>query len=201
MSVFRTLAYLSPFAVGFGIAAALALTSERPAKRRALVSGAVVGAVLVLLLLASFADSPKLWAPTAVVLVTFAALVAGVYLLCEAVRAPREVSQIVSGVAVCGLVSTAFVFGPIIRNSADAGASGEAISRRMSLMMDVNPFFVLGESIFADDLLHTPYLYRLDLAGFQHVLPSWPATSAGYAIAGAALLGLAVALRRRRTPS
>ena len=82
-----------------------------------------------------------------------------------------------------------------------ASVMREAISRRMSLMMDVNPFFVLGESIFADDLLHTPYLYRLDLAGFQHVLPSWPATSAGFAVVGAALLGLAVVLRRRRTPA
>ena len=198
MSVFRTLAYLSPFLVGFGVAAALSLTGDRPPKRRAVAAGTVVGAVLALLLLASFLDAPKLWAPVAVVLVTFAALTAGVYLLCEAARAPREVSQIATSLVVCFLVSTAFVFGPIIRNSADTGATGEAISRRLSLMMDVNPFFVMGESIFAEDLLHTPYLYRLDLAGFQHVLPSWPASSAGYAIAGAALAGIAVALRRRR---
>jgi len=198
MSVFRTLAYLSPLIVGFGVPAALALTADRPVKRRAIAAGAGVGAVLVLLLFASFADASKLWAPVAVVLVTFAALVAGLYLACEAVRAPREVSQIITGLVVCFLVSTCFVFGPIIRNSADTGATGEAISHRMSLMMDVNPFFVMGESIFAEDLLHSPYLYKLDLAGFQHVLPSWPASSAGYAIVGAALAGLAVALRKRR---
>lgn len=201
MSVFRTLAYLSPFLVGFGIPAALALTSGRPPKRRAIAAGAVAVGLLAVLLLASFADSVKLWVPVAILLVAFAGLVAGLYLLCEAARAPREVSQIVTGLVVCFLVSTAFVFGPIIRDSADRGASGESISRRMSLMMDVNPFFVMGESIFAEDLLHTPYLYRLDLAGFQHVLPSWPATSAGYAVVGAALGGLAVALRRRRTPA
>jgi hypothetical protein len=201
MSFFRTLAYLSPFILGFGVAAALALTADRPAKRRAIAAGAVVGSVLVLLLFASFADAPKQWGPVAVVLVTFAGLIAAVYLFCESIRAPRDVSQIVAGLVVCLLLSTAFVFGPLIRISADAGATGAAISSRMSIMMDVNPFFVLGESIFAEDLLHTPYLYKLDLAGFQHVLPSWPASSAGYAVVGAALAGIAVVLRRRRKPS
>jgi hypothetical protein len=198
MTLFRTLAYLSPFILGFGIAAALAWTSDRPPKRRAIAAGSVVGVVLALLLFASVADAPKQWAPVAIVLVTFSGLIAAVYLFCESVRAPRDVSQIVAGLVVCLLLSTAFVFGPLIRASADRGASGGAISSRMSMMMDVNPFFVMGESIFAEDLLHTPYLYRLDLAGFQHVLPSWPATSAGYAIVGAALGGVAFLLNRRR---
>lgn len=198
MSFFRLLAYLSPFVVGFGIPAALALTADRPPKRRAIAAGAVVGAVLALLLFASFADAPRHWAPVAIVLVTFSGLIAAVYLFCESIRAPREVSQIVAGLVVCLLLSTAFVFGPLIRASADMGASGAAISSRLSMMMDVNPFFVMGESIFAEDLLHTPYLYRLDLAGFQHVLPSWPASSAGYAVLGAALGGVAVLLNRRR---
>jgi hypothetical protein len=198
MTLFRTLAYLSPFILGFGIAAALAWTAGRPPKRRAIAAGSVVGVVLALLLFASIADAPKQWAPVAIVLITFSGLIAAVYLFCESIRAPREVSQIVAGLVVCLLLSTAFVFGPLIRASADTGASGAAISSRMSMMMDVNPFFVMGESIFAEDLLHTPYLYRLDLAGFQHVLPSWPATSAGYAIVGAALAGVAVLLNRRR---
>src|SRR6185436_18853649 len=139
MSVFRTLAYLSPFMVGFGVAAALALTADRPPKRRALAAGAVVGAALVLLLLTSFADSVKLWPPVALMVALFGLLVAGIYLLCETAKAPREVSQIVAGLAVCLLMSTVFVFGPIIRDSADAGASGAAISGRIGLMMDVSP--------------------------------------------------------------
>jgi hypothetical protein len=187
--------------LGFGVAAALALTADRPPKRRAIAAGVLVGGVLALLLFASFADAPKQWVPVAIVLLTFTGLIAAVYLFCESVRAPREVSQIVAGLVVCLLLSTAFVFGPLIRTSADAGATGAAISTRMSLMMDVNPFFVMGESIFAEDLLHTPYLYRLDLAGFQHVLPSWPATSAGYAVVGAVLAAIAVVLRRRRKPT
>ena len=198
MSVFRTLAYLSPFLLGFGIAAALALTEQRPPKRRAAAPGAVVGAVLVLLLLTSFGETPALWPPLALLLVSFAALVAGLYLFCESARAPREVSQIIVGVVVCLLMSTIFVFGPVIRATADAGATGAAIAGRISLAMDVNPFFVMGYSIFRSDLLYLPVFYRTDLAGFQHELPSWPATSAGYAIAGAALGGLAVALRRAR---
>ena len=179
MSFFRTLAYLSPFLVGFGVAAALTLTADRPPKRRAAVAGGVAGSVLALLLLASFADSPRLWPPVALVLLSFGMLVAGIYLVGEALRAPREVSQIAAGLVVCFLMSTVFVFGPIIRNSADAGASGAAISRRIGLMMDVSPLMVLGESVFAEDLLHKPYIYRLDLAGYQHPDPSWPATSAG----------------------
>jgi hypothetical protein len=200
MSVFRTLAYLSPLIVGFGVAAALALTADRPAKRRALAAGAVFGGVVVLLLLASFADSVKLWVQVVMLIAPFTLLVAGIYLLCEAAKAPREVSQIVAGLAVCLLMSTVFVFGPIIRDSADAGASGAAISSRIGLMMDVSPFMVMGESIFGDDLLHRPYIYRLDLAGYQHPTPSWPATSAGYGLVGAALVGLSVGLRRLRTP-
>jgi hypothetical protein len=196
MSFFRTLAYLSPFAVGFGVAAALALTAGRPPRQRAVAAGGVAGGVLGLLLLASFTDSPKQWLPLALLLGSFAVMIAGLYLLGEALRAPREVSQIVSGLVVCLLMSTVFVFGPIIRNSADTGATGEAISRRIALMMDVSPLMVMGESIFAEDLLHKPYIYRLDLAGYQHPDPSWAASSAGYALAGAALAGLAVALRR-----
>jgi len=201
MSVFRTLAYLSPFMVGFGVAAALALTAERPPKRRAVTAGAVVGAVLVLLLLVSFADSVKLWLQVALLIVPFALLVAGIYLLCEAAKAPREVSQVVAGLAVCVLMSTVFVFGPIIRDTADTGASGAAISQRIGLMMDVSPLMVMGESIFGDDLLHRPYIYRLDLAGYQHPNPSWPATSAGYGLVGAALVGVSIGLRRLRKTS
>ena len=201
MSFFRTLAYLSPLIVGFGVPAALALTAGRPPKRRAIAAGAVLGAVLALLLLASFADSVKLWLQVALLIGPFGLLVAGIYLLCESAKAPREVSQIVAGLVVCLLMSTVFVFGPIIRDSADAGASGAAISGRIGLMMDVSPLMVMGESIFGDDLLHRPYIYRLDLAGYQHPSPSWPATSAGYGLIGAALVGISIGLRRlRKTP-
>ena len=123
-------------------------------------------------------------------------LTAGVYLLCESARAPREASQIVAGLVVCFLMSTLFWAGPMIRDSADAGATGEAIFFRITLAMDVNPFFVMGDSIFDVDLLHLPFFYRTDLAGFQHGRPSWPATSAGYATAGVALAALGFAVRK-----
>jgi hypothetical protein len=201
MSLFRTLAYLSPLAVGFGIAAALALTAERPAKRRAIAAGAVPGGVLVLLLFSSMADAPRQWAPVALVVLSFGMLISGIYLLCESAKAPREVSQIVAGLAVCGLMSTVFWMGPIIRASADGGATGDAIYSRITLSMGVNPYFTMALSIFHDDLLHLPTFYRTDLAGFQYAEPTWPATSAGYAITGAILGAVALTLRRARKPS
>jgi hypothetical protein len=196
MVVFRTLAYLSPLIVGFGVPAALALTAGKPPKRRAIAAGAVLGVVVVLLLLASFAESAALWFPLALLLVSFALLVAGIYLLCESARAPREVSQIVACLVVCLLMATITIFGPIIRDSADAGASGRAIYDRITFAMDVNPFFVMAYSIFDTDLLLLPYFYRTDLAGFQRGRPSWGATSAGYSIAGAVLGLIGFGLRR-----
>jgi hypothetical protein len=196
MSLFRTLAYLSPLAIGLGIAAALALSSGKPAKRRALAAGAVPGGVLLVLLFASFADSPGEWLRLAPLLLSFSVLIAGLFLLCESLKAPREVCQIVAGLVVCFLVSTIFWMGPMIRASADAGASGEAIFSRITLAMGVNPYFTMAYSIFGDDLLHLPYFYRTDLAGFQYELPRWPATSAGYALTGLVLGGMAAGLRR-----
>lgn len=196
MSLFETLAYLSPLAAGFGVAAALALTHGRPARRRLAAAGAVVGGILVLLLFASFADRPRLWFPLAVLIASFALLAAGLYLVGEAARAPREVSQILSGLGVCLLMSTVFWLGPIIRSMADAGASGEVLYRRISLAMSVNPYFVTAYSIFKADLLRLPFFYRTDLAGFQSDLPSWPGTAAGYALAGALLGAISAGLRR-----
>jgi uncharacterized membrane protein len=201
MSLFRSLAYLSPLAIGFGIATALALTSERPPKRRATAAGGVLGGVPALLLFASFADAPRQWFPLALLLISFGLLVAGIFLVCESAKAPRELSQIVAGLAVCFLMSTLFWMGPIIRSSADAGASGEAIFGRITLAMSVNPFFTMAYSIFNDDLLHLPFFYRTDLAGFQYKEPRWPATSAGYAVTGLLLGAVAVTLRRARKPA
>lgn len=200
MSVFRTLAYLSPLIVGFGIPAALALTTGKPPRRRAAAAGSVLGGALLLLLVTSFAESALLWFPTALLLLSFAILVAGIFLLGEAARAPREVSQIVACLVVCFLMATVFCFGPIIRDSADAGASGPAIAARITLAMDVNPFFVMGYSIFQSDLLYLPVFYRTDLAGFQHGRPSWAATSAGYTLAGILLAAAGAGLRRVRKP-
>ena len=199
MSLFRVLAYLSPLAVGFGVAAALALTADRPPKRRAIAAGSVVGGVLTLLLFASFADAPKQWFPLALLLVSFAMLIAALYLVCESAKAPREVSQIVAGLAVCFLMSTVFWMGPMIRASADAGASGEAIYNRLTFAMGVNPYFTMAYSIFDDDLLHLPYFYvPTDLAGFQKEMPRWGRTSSGYALVGLLLGAAAVTIRRAR---
>jgi hypothetical protein len=196
MSLFQTLAYLSPLILAFGIAAALALTAGRPPKKRLIVAGGVLGGLLALLLLSSFTDSPKSWLPLSVLLISLGLLTAGVYLVCESARASRELSQIVAGLVVCFLMSTLFWAGPLIRAAADHNADGASISRRISLSMDVNPFFVMGYSIFGADLLHNPLFYRMGVADYVSTPPSWGASSAGFAAAGLVLLALAAWLRR-----
>jgi hypothetical protein len=54
----------------------------------------------------------------------------------------------------------------------------------------------MAYSIFREDLLHLPFFYKTDLAGFQHDAPRWPATSGGYALAAAVLGALSAAARR-----
>jgi hypothetical protein len=196
MSIFRAFAYLSPLILGFGLPAALALSLRRTPAFRAKVAGGLVAGVLVLLLLASFGDSPRLWLPLAVLLVSFSLLVTGLYLLLESAGVSREVSQIATGLVVCLLMSTLFIAGPIIRDSADAGATGEAISRRITLSLAVNPSCVMGYSIFQADLLYLPIFYRWDLAGFQHDKPGWTSSSVGYAVAGILMGALSLGARR-----
>lgn len=200
MPLFRTLAYLSPLFVGFGISAALALTTGQAPKRRAAAAGAFLGGVLVLLLLTSFGDSPKYWLPLAALLVSIAVFTAGLHLSLEAGRVRREGCQILSGLVLVFLMSTLFWAGPLIRDAADRGASGQAIYRRITMALDVNPFFVTGYSIFDTDLLHLPLFYRMGMADFQHGTPGWGASSAGFAIVGLVLGLVGVGLRRiRRT--
>jgi len=200
MSLFRTLAYLSPLILGFGIGAALALTAGRPPKRRLIAAGGVLVGLLVALLLASFADSPKSWLPLSLLLTSLGLLTAGVYLLSESARAPRELSQTLAGLVMCLLLSTLFWAGPLIRAAADHNADGASISRRISLSMDLNPFFVMGYSIFDVDLLHRPLFYNMGMADYVSTPPRWGASSAGFAAAGLVLLTIAAGLRRITKP-
>jgi hypothetical protein len=200
MSTFQTLAYLSPLILGFGVAAALALTADRPPKRRLLAAGGVLAGLLALLLATSLASTPGAWLPVSIVLASLGLLTSGVYLLCESARAPRPLSQIAAGLVVCALMSTLFWAGPLIRAAADHRADGASISRRISLSMDVNPFFVMAYSIFDTDLLHQPFFYAMGMADYVSSPPRWGVSSAGFAIAGAALLALAAGLRRLTRP-
>jgi hypothetical protein len=201
MPLFEVLAYLSPLVLGFGVPAALALSRGAPPKRRLAAAGAVVLAVLGILLLASFSDSPKFWPPLAAVLVSVALLVAGIYLLAESIRIPRELCQILAGLALSFLMSTLFWAGPLVRAAADRGATGDAIYRRISLCLNVNPFFVIGYSIFDVDLIHGSALfYHMGMADFQHGTPSWGASSAGFAVAGLVFGALGAGLRRVLKP-
>jgi len=200
MSTFQTLAYLSPLILGFGVAAALALTADRPPKRRLLAAGGVLAGLLAVLLLTSVASTPKAWLPVSVVLASLGLLISGVYLLCESARAPRQLSQVVAGLVVCFLMSTLFWVGPLIRAAADHRADGASISRRITLSMDVNPFFVMAYSIFDVDLLHLPLFYNMGMADYVSSPPRWGVSSAGFAIAGASLLALAAGLRRVLKP-
>ncbi len=199
--MFKVLAYLSPMAVGFGVAAALALTEGAPAKRRAASVGGVVGAAVVILALAAFTESFAAFGKVAVLLASFSALVAGLYLLGEACRLPREISQVVACFTVVALISSVFWMGPLIREAADVDRGGEATYRRISLAVAINPYTVMGYSVFGVEPLHGDALRPLGLHDYQFGRPGWGSTSAGYALFGLLFFGAArglVALRGKR---
>jgi hypothetical protein len=201
MPLFQVLACLSPLLVGFGVPAALSMTAGAPLNRRGRAAGGTVLAILVLLLLASFSGSPRAWLPLSALLLSVGLLMAGLVLLAESLRLPRELGQVLAGLVLCALMSTLFWAGPLIRAAADRGASGDAIYRRITLSLDANPFLVIGYSIFDVDMIHTSTLfYRWGMADFQHGTPSWGASSAGFAIAGLILTALAAGARRLLKP-
>lgn len=199
--MFQVLAYLSPLVVGFGVPTALSMTAGAPLRRRAQAAGGTVLAVLLLLLVASVPASPRAWPALSVLLLSVGILMAGIVLLAESLRIPRELGQILAGLALSVLMSTLFWAGPLIRAAADRGASGEAIYRRITLSLDANPFLVIGYSIFNVDMIHeSPLFYRWGMADFQHGTPSWAASSAGFAALGLALAALGAGARRLRKP-
>jgi len=196
MNAFRFISYVAPLLSGFGVAAALAFTRGRTARRRAAWAGGVHGGVLLAVLLLSFVESVGSFPPVAVLLTAFAALVASVFLLAEFLGARREVCQLLASLLVVLLMGSVFLIEPVLENATRAGMSAAAIGSRITLILSVNPFMTMGLSIFGHDLLHVPAFYRLDLAAYQHFPPRWGATSLGYAVV-AAVLGGAAALRRR----
>lgn len=194
--MFRILAYLAPLAAGFGVAAALALTAGRPARRRAAAAGSVLGAVVLVLGIAALGGSFVAWVQVAILLAAFSALVAGLYLLGEACGLPPEVSQIVSGLAVVALMSSVFWLGPIIRDSPDQ--SRATTHGRITKTIAVNPFLVMGYSIFDYAPLHTEGLRSLGLHDYEFTRPRWGATAAGYLAFGLLFFGAGAGLRAAR---
>ena len=194
--MFRTLAFLAPLAAGFGVAAALALTSDQPARRRAIAAGGVLGAAILLLGIAALGGSLVAWLKVSVLLSAFCALVAGLYLLGEACGLPCEASQIVAGLAVVALMSTVFWAGPMIRDSADQ--SRDATYSRITKAIGVNPFLVMGYSIFDYAPLHSEGLRPLGLHDYQFGRPHWAATSGGYVMVGLLCFGLGRGVRALR---
>jgi len=200
MAFFRTLAYVSPLLVGFGMAAALAWTAERPLRRRAEWAGAVAAGAPVLLFLVSIFGNIGLFLPTALVLIAFAVLVWGLYLFMEALRLPPGICQVAASLAVAFLVGTVFLLGPVVQHAEEAGLSGEAIYRRITLALAVNPYATLAYSVFGEDLLRQPAFYDhiTRAADFQHGQPRWGVTACGYALAGSALAAAAFGLGHAR---
>ena len=202
--MFRVLAYLSPMAVGFGVAAALALTEGASPKRRALAAGGVLGAAVAILAVAALSESFRAFAKVSVILASFSALVAGLYLLGEACRLPREITQVGACLVVVALVSSVFWMGPFIREAADVDPGGQATYRRISFALAVNPYIVMGYSVFGFEPLHSDALLPLGLHDYQFGRPGWGSTSSGYALFGLLCFGASrglTALRRRRSPA
>jgi hypothetical protein len=200
VTVFRSLAYVSPLLVGFGVAAALAWTHDREPRRRLIWTGAVVGGALALLFLVSLFGGLGAFLPTALVLVAFAVLIAGTYLVPESLRLPPGVCQVAASLAAVFLVSTVFLLGPVVEHAEEAGLSGPAIYRRITLALSVNPFATLAYSVFGDEVLRGATLYHhvTRAADFQHGQPSWGWTALGYGLAGLLFGALAFGLREAR---
>ena len=198
MTLFRYLAYVAPLAVGFGVPAVLALTSAAPVRRRMVAALAVLGGVLVVLGAAALTESARAFGQVALLLAGLAVLVAGFFQLCAAFRLPPEMCQIVASLLVVALMSTVFCFPPVLEHALEVGMSGDDISRRITLALDVNPFMVMGYSIFGHELLHSPTFYRLDLADYQFAPPRWQGTALGYALAGFSLFAAALGLTALR---
>ncbi len=195
---FRLIAYLAPLAVGFGVAAALALTTGSPPGRRLRAAGGVLGAALVPLGVAAFGESFAAFAKVSILLASFGSFVAGLYLLGEACLLPREVSQVLSGFVLAALVGSVFWAGPLIREAADSDPGGLGTYRRISLAVAVSPYMVMGYSVFGHEPLHGDALRPLGLHDYQFGRPSWGSTSAGYALAGLLLFGAARGLHTLR---
>ncbi len=200
MTLFHALAYLAPPAAGLGVAAALALTRGRPVRRRLVAALSVLGAVVVALGPGAFTGSFGAFLAVALVAAGFAALAAGFFLFCEALRLTPEACQVATGLVVAGLLGTVFLYEPLLRHREQTGASMEKISREITRTLDLNPFMATGYSVFRRDLLRSRTFYPLGLEAYPFGTPSWKASAAGYALAGFAFfcgaVGLA-ALRRR----
>jgi len=198
MNVFRTLAYLAPLAVGFGVAAALALTRGRPVRRRLVAALCVLGVVVAALGLAAFAESAGAFMAVSMLMAGFALLTAGFFLFCEACGLPAGACQVAAGLVVAGLLGTAFLFGPVLRQAEESGMPMEDISRRITRTLEVNPFMVTGCSVFGRDPTHWRTFYPLGLADYPSAPPRWRASAAGYALAGFAFFAGAVLLAALR---
>jgi hypothetical protein len=198
MTFFRILAYLAPAAAGLGVAAALALTRGRPPRRRLVAALASLGAVLVVLGLAAFTESLRAFHAVALLTAGFSILVAGFFLFTEALRLPAEAGQVLSGLLIAALFGTAFLFAPALRRAEETGASMETISRRVTRTLEVNPFMVVGYSVFGRDLLRSRTFYPLGLESYPFGTPRWGASAAGYALAGFVLFAGAVCLSALR---
>jgi hypothetical protein len=199
--MFRVIAYLAPLAVGFGVGAALALTEGSPPRRRLLAGAGVLGAAVAPLGMAAFGESFAAFVKVSILLASFAAFVAGLYLVAEACRLPREISQVLSGFVLAALVGSVFWAGPLIREAADSDPGGKGTYGRISLAVAVSPYMVMGYSVFGVEPLHGDALRPLGLHDYQFGRPGWGSTSAGYALAALLLFGAAgglAALRKGR---
>ncbi len=200
MTIFALLAHLSPLAVGFGVPAALALTWRRPLRRRLVAALGVLGGVLAVLAAAAVTESLRALIAVGLLLAGLGVLVAGLFAFAASFRLPPEICQIAAGLVVVALLGLIFCFGPVLRHAEEVGMSGDEIDRRITLALAVNPFMVLGYSVFNEDPLVSPRLYPLGLRDYRYRPPRWSRTAAGYALAGfvlfAASLGL-TALRLR----
>ena len=202
MNVFRILAYLAPLAVGFGIPAAMSLTRGKTTWRRLFWAASVFGAILLILAPVALSSGEFVeWLELAVLLASFAVLIAGLCLLTESIGLPGEAGQIAAGLLSVTLMASVFWFSPILERQVEEGTTAAAVHDRISLALAVNPFMTTGYSIFKEDVLVERAFYGLGIRDYQFSDPRWGMTALGYALVGGILAGLAWAVwsvRRRQ---
>lgn len=109
--------------------------------------------------------------------------------------------QVVSGLVVVLLCSTLF-FAPQAVEDAVARGLKDAPQKRVDLLISINPWTVLAAGPFKKDLLRDfGSMYRAHVADYAEARPpGWGGIALGYTLGGLALGGVALLIRRKRSP-
>ena len=183
--MFRILAFLSPLLAGLLVPFLLALARDRKWSRPAALAAAPLGVVslIVLLLMAWIPSGDRFscWLELSCFLLAFGVLLFGLFHLLLGLGRSTTLAQIGTGLLVLLMVGTLFYFDPLLEQVREAGT----LHTRVEWAMKGNPYVVVASSIFEEDVLTRPFLYRHTLlADLPRSYPEWPPVALGYVVLG-----------------